>query len=169
MRRFSILYLFLFLLFHLACKSTQPTNSNESQSDVLEDPNTNPEILLIVFYINQKDSVAISESYSNVGVYKGSEERSTIAYDRDLKLTFLDQDGSICQEIIVANPLLKKVEYVSDDDSGKMTAEAVDLEEADFFVRLQWNKCLQQIKVERLEDEKWKLLKLFYYTKPSIQ
>jgi hypothetical protein len=104
-----------------------------------------------------------------VGIYKGNETGLPTSYDGDLKLTFLDLKGDNCQEMIVANPLLRKVEYSSGDSTGKLIAEAVELEEAKFFIRLQWKDCFQQIKIEKLEEDKWELLKTFNYSKPNVR
>lgn len=169
MNKLSNFHIILFLFFHFSCKSVKPDGQVGIQNEVSTEVRNNPEILLILFYINLKDSVYIDQSYINVGVYKGNETGLPTSYDGDLKLTFLDLKGDNCQEMIVANPLLRKVEYSSGDSTGKLIAEAVELEEAKFFIRLQWKDCFQQIKIEKLEEDKWELLKTFNYSKPNVR
>lgn len=165
----SRLLLPLFLLLVCACKSTRPDARNPSPTKIEVDTSPNPEILMVLFYINQKDSVSISDSYSNYGVYRGKAEDSRIAYEGDLRVTFIGSTGIVCQEKIVPNPLLTKAEYASDDGSGKIIAQAVDLVEASFFVRLQWLDCIQQCLVEKHNDGIWKKLKVLPLTKPDIR
>jgi hypothetical protein len=158
-----------FLLMLGACKSTRQEAGIPSLPKMEVDYAANPEILMVLFYINQNDSVAISESYSNYGVYRGKDEVPNVAYEGDLRVTFLGSTGIVCQQKMVANPLLKKAEYASDDGSGRIMAQAVDLAEASFFVRLQWQDCIQQCLVEKFDDGNWKKLKLLPLSKPDIR
>lgn len=165
----SFYILVLLFLFNTSCKSTEPVSENKTQKEFFVDNTPNPEIIMLFFFINEKDSVSLIDSFSNYGVYKGIEDHSQMAYDGDIKLTFLDGNGSICHQKIVANPLTKKVEYSNEDASGKIFAETVDLKEATFFVRLQWEDCLHHIKVEKLDEDNWRTLVSFDLTKPSIK
>ncbi|WP_304516792.1 hypothetical protein [Cecembia rubra] len=154
------------LVFCSSCKNVQTGLENGSKEEASALEEGNPEIIMILFFINDRDSVGIVETFSNYGIYKGSGEIAQKALEGDLKISFLDIDKGICQEKVVFNPLLKKVEYASDDGSGRIIAEAVVLEEATFLIRLQWKDCFHQIKVERFDDEEWKLLKMLNFTKP---
>ena len=98
MNRLSILCIILFLFFHFSCKSVKPEDQFGIPNEISTEVRTNPEILLILFYINQKDSISIDQSYINVGVYKGNESGFSTSYDGDLKLTFLDLKGKLHTE-----------------------------------------------------------------------
>lgn len=152
-----------------SCKSSEPTQQAITDSLAVPEPTSGPEILMVTFYINQQDTFQLIESSINVGYLKSSPSMPAFSYHGDLRLSWLSVDGQVCKEEHISNPLLKKVEYVNDIDSGKISAEAVDLEETTFFIRQQWDDCFHSLRVEKKDEEDWKLIKLLTFSKPPFQ
>lgn len=159
----------LLLVGCFSCKSSEPTQQTITEPLAVPEPTSGPEILMATFYINQQDSFQLSEAFINVGYLKSSPSMPAFSYDGDLRLSWLSVDGQVCKEELISNPLLKKVEYVSDIESGKISAETVDLEETTFFIRQQWDDCFHFLRVEKKDEEEWKLIKLLTFSKPPIQ
>ncbi len=134
----------------------------------LSQPKT-PEILTISFSINKLDSVNQIGAFSNYGKLKEREDAFFQAKEGDLKISFLNLLGQVCFEKIIPNPLLKQVEYSENDTSGILVSKTIEMEESEFFVRIQWVECIEQMQLDRLEGGNWKTLRRLGFTKPNIQ
>ncbi|UJP64787.1 hypothetical protein [Mongoliitalea daihaiensis] len=168
MNRVNFFLFFLLFVSCFSCKVSDPVQSQEKEPITVPSPTAGPEILMATFQLHKTDSIQLLEAHINVGTLKSTPHLPAYSYDGDLKLTWLSQDGQMCLEEIISNPLLKKVEYINDIDSGKLSAEAVDLEENTFFIRHQWMDCFHAIKIEKKENEEWKLLRILSFSKPPM-
>lgn len=149
-----------------SCKASKPAQKVNDLLTATPLPTLGPEIITLAFQLTSKDSVFLVDTFINVGYLKPTITPPQYTYDGDIKLTWLSSDGRICLEEIIENPLLKKVEYILDMNTGKLHAEAIELEENTFFIRNQWDDCFYSIKIEKKDEEEWKMLKNWNFKKP---
>ncbi len=169
MKATVIIFWITFLFFAQACKSKQELAEKDKKAKEEVSQTETPEILTISFTINNLDSIHKVGAISNYGKLKEREDASNQAKEGDLKILFLDPQGQVCLEKIIPNPLLRKIEYSEDDDSGILVSKAIELEESEFFVRIQWDECIYQIQLDRIMEGKWETLKRLSFSKPKIQ
>lgn len=162
-------FLFVILLFAHSCKSKQELGETSEEGIEEVSPAKTPEILTISFSMNKLDSVNQIGAFSNYGKLKEREDAFLQAKEGDLKISFLNLLGQVCLEKIIPNPLLKKVEYSEDDTSGILVSKAIESEESEFFVRIQWDECIDQIQLDKNREGKWETLKKLSFSKPKIQ
>lgn len=162
-------FLCVILLFAHSCKSKQ--DLGETSGEAIEEVSQvkTPEILTISFSINSLDSINQVGAFSNYGKLKERNDTFLEAKEGDLKVLFLNSQGEICLEKIIPNPLLKKIEYSENDTSRVLVSKAIELEESEFFVRIQWDECIDQIQVDRIKEGNWETLKRLSFSKPTIQ
>ncbi len=159
----------ILLLFSQACKSKKDLGElNVEKIEEVSQADT-PEILTISFTINRLDSINQVAAFSNYGKLKERENAFLQAKEGDLKILFLNPQGIVCLEKIIPNPLLKKVEYAENDTSGILVSKAIELNESEFFVRIQWDECIDQIQLDRISGGNWETLKRMNFSKPIIQ
>lgn len=166
---FGLLGMFLLLFFASSCKSKKDLGGSSENSVEFVSHVKTPEVLTISFSINNLDSINQLEAFSNYGKLKERQDTFLEPKEGDLRILFLNTQGEICLEKAIPNPLLKKVEYTEDIDSGILVSKAIELEESEFFVRIQWDECIDQIQLDKLKDGNWKTLKSLNFIKPTIQ
>lgn len=162
-------FLCVILLFAHSCKSKQDLGERSGESIEEVSQVKTPEILTISFSINSLDSIHQMGAFSNYGKLKERNVTFQDANEGDLKVLFLNSQGDICLEKIIPNPLLKKVEYSENDSSGILVSKAIEMEESEFFVRIQWDECIDQIQLDRIKEGNWKTLSRINFSKPTIQ
>jgi hypothetical protein len=142
------------------CKSGSNINSQKSppESEVSTQEDSTPRILLVNFEINSNDSVKLIDSSVSPGTLRSRnvEERQPKA--GDLIVTFRNQNGEICSQHTVSNPLVRRVEY--SDDYETLQTQTIELDEAIFSVRIQYTICMKQILIQISEDQQLKTLQV---------
>lgn len=162
-------FLCVILLFAHSCKSKQELGESSEEGIVEVSPAVTPEILTISFSINSLDSINQVGAFCNYGKLKERNDAFLEAKEGDLKVLFLNSQGKICLEKIIPNPLLKKVEYSEYDTSKVLVSKSIELEESEFFVRIQWDECIDLIQLDRIKEGNWETLKRLSFSKPTIQ
>lgn len=147
-----------FLVFLSGCKASKDQITEEANSEILPVQNT-PEILLVNFSINSRDSIKVINTLKNPGRLRGTFDSKPELAEGDLIISFLNEADLVCYKSIVDNPLIRRVEYAESDDISSLTAKTIDLDSAEFFVRVQYNACFKHLKIEKFENEKFRLIK----------
>jgi hypothetical protein len=154
--------LFIFIIFLSAffegCKVSKDQITNEDKTEIILVQNT-PEILMINFSIDSRDSVKVINSLKNPGRLRGAFDSKSEPGEGDVIISFLNETNLVCSKTIVENPLIRRVEYSETDDISTLTAKTIDLDSAEFFIRVQYDDCFRHLKVEKYENEEIKLLK----------
>ncbi|WP_194976791.1 hypothetical protein [Aquiflexum lacus] len=155
----STIILIVFVLVSLvACKTSKESVAEENEAEVMLVQNT-PEILMVSFSMDSRDSVKLINSLTNPGRLRGELNSKSEPGEGDLIISFLNEANIICSKTIVENPMIRKVEYSETDDLSTLTAKTVELDSADFFIRVQYDECFKHLKVEKFSDDEILLLK----------
>jgi hypothetical protein len=141
------------LIFVAGCKTAKEQVTDEIESEFLTVQNT-PEIILVNFSINSRDSVKVVNSLRNPGRLRGSMDEIGEPGEGDLIISFLNETYMVCSKTIVANPLKKRVEYSETDDFSTLKAETISLDSAEFFIRVQYDECFKHLKIEKFTEDK---------------
>jgi hypothetical protein len=161
MKNNSNFLLFVCLLFVLSsCKASKEQVAEENEAEILLVQNT-PEILMVSFTMDSRDSVKLINSMKNPGRLRGEQYSKSEPREGDLIISFLNEANIVCSKTIVDNPMIKKVEYSETDDISTLTAKTIELDSAEFFIRVQYGDCFKHLRVEKYENEEIKLLKDF--------
>ncbi|SMD41541.1 hypothetical protein SAMN00777080_0065 [Aquiflexum balticum DSM 16537] len=161
MKNNSNFLLFVCLLFVLSgCKASKEQVAEENEAEILLVQNT-PEILMVSFTMDSRDSVKLINSMKNPGRLRGEQYSKSEPWEGDLIISFLNEANIVCSKTIVENPMIKKVEYAETDDISILTAKTIELDSAEFFIRIQYDDCFKHLRVEKYENEEIKLLKYF--------
>lgn len=159
----------IFIFSVLACKSKVNLPEGK-QEEVLEVPSeSTPEILILSLRINSKDSVKIINTLTNFGRLRGSLDTPLDYIEEDLRVSFLSKDGNVCAQKIIPNPLMKRYEYAAGDSLNILTSKSVEVEQAEFYVRIQWDECFELVSVDKFYSGEWRNLNLLQLDKPKIQ
>ncbi len=157
----SKVLLFVCILFVLSgCKASKEQVAEENEAEILLVQNT-PEILMVSFSMDSRDSVKLINSMKNPGRLRGEQYSKSEPGEGDLILSFLNESNIVCSKTIVENPMLRKVEYSETDDLSTLTAKTIELDSAEFFIRVQYDDCFKHLRVERYMNEEIKFLKHF--------
>jgi hypothetical protein len=152
-----ILIIFISVSF-MGCKTTKEQISDEGDAEIVLVQNT-PEILMINFFMDSRDSVKVINTLKNPGRLRGEFDSKPEPGEGDLIISLLNETNIVCSKTFVENPLVRRVEYSETDDISTLTAKTIDLDSAEFFIRVQYDDCFRHLKVEKYENEEIKLLK----------
>lgn len=159
MKNNSNLLLFVCLLFVLSgCKASKEQVAEENEAEILLMQNT-PEILMVSFSMDSRDSVKLIDSMKNPGRLRGVQYSKSELGEGDLIISFLNEANMVCSKTIIENPMIRKFEYSETDDISTLTVKTVELDSAEFFIRVQYDECFKHLKVEKFEKEELTLLK----------
>jgi hypothetical protein len=114
---------------------------------------------MITFSMDSRDSIKVINAVKNPGRLRGWDYSKSEPGEGDLVISFLNETNLVCSKTIVQNPLIKRVEYSETDDISTLTSKTIDLDSAEFFIRVQFDECFKHLKVEKYEEEELKLLK----------
>ncbi|MCH6232377.1 hypothetical protein [Cognataquiflexum rubidum] len=148
------------LIFLAGCKTAKEQVNDEDESEILTVQNT-PEILMVNFSMDSRDSVKIVNFLRNPGKLRGAMEEIGEPREGDLIISFLSETNMVCSKTIVENPLNKRVEYSETDDLSTLKAKTISLDSAEFFIRVQIDACFKRIMVEKYENEVVKRLGVY--------
>lgn len=146
------------LIFWIGCKASKNQEA-DLNDEMLVEQNT-PEILMVSFSMDSKDSVKLIYSKKNPGRLRGEQYSKSEPGEGDLIISFLNDANIVCSKTIVENPMIKKVEYSETDDISTLTAKTIKLDSAEFFIRVQYDDCFQHLKIEKFNGEETLGLKL---------
>ena len=151
--------LILMILFFLSgCKAAREQVAEENNEEILLVQNT-PQIMMITFSIDSRDSIKVINAVKNPGRLRGWDDSKSEPGEGDLVISFLNETYLECSKTIVQNPLIKRVEYSETDDISTLTSKTIDLDSAEFFIRVQFDECFKHLRIEKFENEEFKLLK----------
>jgi hypothetical protein len=156
-QKFNIVLLISLFSFLVGCKTAKEQVVQETGKEVIS-VKTTPQILMVNFLMNSKNSVKIVNSIKNPGRLRGEIGEIGEPRDGDLIISFLNESNMVCSKIIIENPLNKIVEYSESDDFSTLKTETISLDSAEFFIRVQLEECFKQLRIEKLDSEKIKLL-----------
>jgi len=154
----NLLFIACILIFFVGCKASKEQVAEENEAEILLVQNT-PEILMVSFSMDSRDSVKLINSMKNPGRFRGEQYSKSEPGEGDLIISFLDETNIVCSKTIVENPMIKKVEYSETDDISTLTAKTIELDSAEFFIRIQYDDCFKHLRVEKYENKELKLLK----------
>jgi hypothetical protein len=156
----NLLFITCILIFFIGCKASKEQVAEENEAEILLMQNT-PEILMVSFSMDFRDSIKVINSLKNPGRLRGEFYSKSEPGEGDLIISFLNEANIVCSKTIVENPMIKKVEYSETDDISKLTAKTIELDSAEFFIRVQYDDCFKHLRVEKYENEEIKILKYF--------
>lgn len=167
MRNNSIVILIVFILISLeACKISKEQVADENETEILLVQNT-PEILMITFSMDSKDSVKLINSMKNPGRLRGESYSKSEPREGDLIISILNEANVVCSKTIVENPMVRRFEYSETDDISTLTSKTIELDSADFFIRVQFDECFKHLRVDKFSNDQITLLKIIRdYSKP---
>lgn len=152
MKNNKIIILFIFILCSLiACKASQDNVVDKNDSENLIVQNT-PELLMINFSMDSRDSIKVINTIKNPGRLRSESNLKVVPKEGDVIISFLNEANIVCSKTIVENPMIMKLEYSDIDDLSTLKAKTVDLDKADFFIRVQYDKCFKHLRVEKYSD-----------------
>lgn len=163
----SIFILVVFVLISLvACKTSKEQVANENDTEILLDQRT-PEILMISFSMDSRDSVKVINTMKNPGRLRGVFDSKSEPGEGDLIISFLDDANVVCSKTVVENPMIRKFEYSETDDISTLTAKTIELDSAEFFIRIQYDECFKHLRVDKFSNDEIVLLKFIRnFSKP---
>ncbi|MCL6259299.1 hypothetical protein M3O96_09385 [Aquiflexum sp. TKW24L] len=147
------------LIFLAGCKTAKEQVNDENESEIMIVENT-PEILMVNFSMDSRDSVKVVNYLRNPGRLRGAMEEIGEPGDGDLIISFLSETNMVCSKTIVPNPLIKRVEYSETDDFSTLKAKTISLDSAEFFIRVQVDDCFKHLKIEKFTADKILELKI---------
>ena len=113
-----------------------------------------PEIIFLNYSIKKSSTGSPEIRFTNKiianGSLKASFQENSTDKAGDLKCIELDAGSQPIKSIIIPNPLQKTVEYVS--ESGQLGMKEVELDSAEFSVRLQLDPKTESIAIEQIGD-----------------
>jgi len=104
------------------------------------------EIIFLTYKINRADdglAVSLLSKKKVEGLLKSWEKEPTDAF---ILCKQIDKESNVLNEVSVANPLKRVVEY--SDESGMLQKKMVQLDSAEFTVRMQFNVNTKSIVLE---------------------
>jgi hypothetical protein len=155
----SIIAIIWFLMI-FGCKSgyiSATINSGDKDSET-------PQILVINFEINSKDSVLVLNQSLSPGKLRSKESHSDGFTGDSLLITFYDNRGSNCYKTSLSNPLIRRVEY--SDNLSNLSSKIVHLDKTQFTIRVQYKGCMSIGEVKKLSNNATVSLKSFEVNKP---
>ncbi len=149
---------YLLLTFLFCCCGTSKMQSNESE---VATKSPTDEIVFAVFKMTKKanqNTIEIISTTKSNGKMKPEIERP-IDSENYLTLEIFENDNLV-QTKRVEHPLLKNVEYLN--DNNQYVSKQVDLDDAEFFIRLQKKEGFTKVRIwETLKDTPKKELQTF--------
>lgn len=159
MKNISRIILTVFILISLAaCKTSKEQVTEENDTAIVLVQNT-PEILMVSFSMDSRDSVKVINSMRNPGRLRGEFYSKSEPKEGDLIISILNEANVVCSKTIVENPMLRRFEYSETDDISTLTSKTIELDSAEFFIRVQFDVSFKHLRVEKYENEEIKLLK----------
>ncbi|WP_373494367.1 hypothetical protein [Aquiflexum sp.] len=156
----SIIIPVVYLLISLgACKASKDQVEGENDTEIFLDQST-PEILMVSFSMDSRDSIKVINTLKNPGRLRGGFDSKSEPVEGDLIISFLGETNIVCSKTIVENPMIRKVEYSETDDISTLTAKTIELDSAEFFIRIQYDDCFKHLKIEKFTDDMLVDLKL---------
>lgn len=125
--------------------NTEPVHGKTTAAEIVS-----PQILTLVFKITKGDSVYLTDILLSPGVLKESIYPENSNGIGDLSLSLFNDSNTGCRTIIIPDPLKKRVEF--SDDNINIKSKSLDLENANFSLRVQYETCMRQISVSRIVD-----------------
>jgi hypothetical protein len=154
----SLLFIGL-LSFLISCRIFKTPDNSVANDSINQSQVLTPKILMLNFEISSNDSIRLVNSMVTSGKLRKQEYLDSVNKSGDLVLTFLDNSENLCSKLIIPNPLIKKAEF--SDDFKTIQVKIVKLDKAFFSVRVQFEKCMNRILVEKtLETPAKSLVKL---------
>jgi len=147
-----------------ACKASQDHLVDKNDTDIEMVQNT-PELLMINFSMDSRDSVKVINALKNPGRLRSAFNLKSEPSDGDLIISFLNEANIVCSKTIVENPMKRKVEYSDTDDLSTLKSQTVKLDSAEFFIRVQYDDCFKHLRVERFLDDQTVELKFLPHFK----
>jgi hypothetical protein len=141
-----------------SCKSlnTQKSTKQLEKGDTYLET---PQILLINFEINVLDSIKLINYSLSPGKLRNLSSEKIGAGNDSLVISFLNSKNEECFLTSIENPLIKRVEF--SDDFSNFKTQVLKLDNAEFSVRVQYNKCGEYIAVKKSVNNQLKTLKTF--------
>lgn len=139
----------LLLLLSSSCKSKQI------------DPNKPPRIIFVNYNITKDTDGNISIDLINKIITDGKLKQG-VSYKEnvefgDLKIIQANNKSKPIHSIVIANPLVKNVEYT--DESGGLGRKIIELETTQFTLRMQLDPQTKYIIIEKSNDQNKRLTK----------
>lgn len=161
---------FIVLIISIAgCKSVQDSQPKTPDLETASTQISSPEILILNFYINSLDTIQITDILTNSGRLRNLESPIQSLNEGDLLITISNGSGNESLKTIVENPLIKKVEFLKDVESGELNSQILSITENSFFVRVQLEEWFSQIEIARMKDGNLTILKRFPFVKPDLR
>ena len=149
---------YLILTFFFCCCGASKIHSDENEVAV---KSPTDEIVFVVFKMTKnanQNTIAIISTTKTSGKMKPEIERP-ISSENYLTLEIFEND-KLVQTKRVEHPLHKNVEYLN--DNNQYVSKQVDLDDAEFFIRLQKKAGFTKVRIwETLKDKPNKELQTF--------
>lgn len=131
------------------CKSTKNNSSNPSQIE------NEPKILFLNYSIKKTSTGKREITFINKKIATGKVKQNpfeTIENGilNDLVFTELNKKQKIINQLLIKNPLVKKVEYV--DESKRFKTKIIDFDEMQFSIRLQLKNETKYITISNFAE-----------------
>ena len=145
----TILLLLVCLCFFSGCKNSKALSANQS---VIA---SSPKILFLNYNIEKTLDSTRTIQFINKKIVDGKLKH--IAYDSiengvfgDLVFTELDNKSKVLNQILIKNPLARKVEFV--DDSKHFQTKIINLDKTEFSIRLQLKSNTKYITISNFAE-----------------
>lgn len=144
-----------------SCKSSKLDTSTNVVAKVIDVENTAPHILMVIFSINDDFTISGFSFSRHPGKLRSITPIDKSAREGSLLLSFIGQNGDICREIVLDDPLTKHIEYSEQDNAAQMLSKTVTLQKGEVTVRLQEENCFDAVKIARMVGQEWMALGQF--------
>lgn len=166
MKNISRIILIVFISLS-ACKTSKDQVAIEDDKSIVLLQHT-PEILMVNFSMDSRDSVKVINSMKNPGRLRGEFDSKSEPREGDLIISILNEANVVCSKTIVENPMVRRFEYSETDDISTLTAKTIELDSAEFFIRVQFDECFKHLKIEKYTEETILSLRIFSdFLKPN--
>ena len=141
--------LFLLMILVIACASKQQVLENEAETE------QQPKLLFLNYTISKSDNDKKTISLINQKITDGALKKTTKPNYKtsfgDLECITLDKNLNQIEAHSIKNPLTKIVEYIN--DLGNFEKKLIELDSAQFSIRLQLDSKVKYLRISELTQE----------------
>jgi hypothetical protein len=134
----KLIYVILFITLVTGCISRKNQLDSNSKHDEVP---MSPQLIFINYKATKSKGNLIRIELINKKIVDGNlkkgDSRESISSEMNFKCVQLDENTIVIDSLYISNPLIKDVEYVNDD--GSLSKKRIELDSAEFSVRLQLN------------------------------